>query len=149
MWRDVTIADLLAGLSQAEKAAMESVSMATGQADPLVSAIIGASNDARSAIAAWRSNRLGAGRTVPEGAVHHVVSIARWRVLTRLPVQSLATDARRAEHEDAQHWLDQVAAGKRVVEQPDTATTDSMPAQDMDVVQSSDRLSTRTNLDGF
>ena len=120
MWRELTEDDVLQTLTAPERDAIQ-----TAATDPLQPLPVGAVlstvvADARGRIAAHPANRLGDGATVPETLVHHLVAIARWRLLSRLPTDRLATDSRKLEYQEALRALNAVASGKYALETPET-----------------------------
>lgn len=122
-WRAITEADVLAVLTEPERIAVDE--SATGdQGSPVAAVIVSATAEARDRIAAHSANKLDAdASTVPEGMVHHLVAIIRYRLLSRLPVQSLITEARTQEYRDARNYLTDVAKGLVSIEQPVSADT--------------------------
>lgn len=118
MWREITENDVLQSVSAPERDAIQTAAVDESQPLPIASVILTAVADARGRIAAYPPNALSEGPTVPETLVHHVVAIIRWRLLTRLPVKSLATEARQLEYKEALNALEAVANGKYSIEQP-------------------------------
>ena len=119
----MTEADVLAVLTEPERIAVDE--SATGdQGSPVAAVIASATAEARDRIAAHSANKLDAApNTVPEGMVHQLVAIIRYRLLSRLPVQSLITDARTQEYKDARNYLTDVAKGLVSIEQPEAVDT--------------------------
>lgn len=60
---------------------------------------------------------------MPDGMVHQLLAIIRYRLLSRLPVASLLTEARTQEYRDARNYLVDVAKGLVSIEQPETQDT--------------------------
>lgn len=120
MWRTLTENDILQSVTGAERDAIQSAATSPGQPLPVASVILTAVHDARGRIAAYRGNTLAEGDTVPETLVHHVVAIIRWRLLTRLPTDRLATEPRKLEYQEALKALESVAAGRYAIESPST-----------------------------
>lgn len=149
-WRAMTSADILTSLTNKEKTAVSTLQLAGGQADPITETITTVVAEARSRIAARPGNTLGSGATVPEGIIHHLIAIARYRLLSRLPVESLVTESRLQEYRDARKFLEDIAAGKVAIEPPEDAdTTPANSAPTAEVVQSITRDNTRVNMSGL
>jgi phage gp36-like protein len=149
-WREMIDADVLNSLTKAEHTAVDTLQLGVGQASPVATTIAGVVAEARARIAARPGNVLGAGDTVPDGIMHHLVAIARYRLLSRLPVSSLVTDARTQEYRDARKFLEDIAAGKVAVEPPEEAATGlANSAPTAEVVQSVDRNNRRSNMSGL
>ena len=124
MWRPLTEDDILQSVSAPERDAIQTAAADPDQPLPIGAVIATAVADARGRLAAHSGNVLEEGMTLPETLVHHVVSIVRWRLLTRLPIDRLATDARKLEYQEALKALADVAAGRYAIEQPVIADTE-------------------------
>lgn len=74
-WRDITETDLKVRFSGTELANWRSAALATGQADPVASAISYVSELVRGYIAGCETNQLGAGTTVPESLIGPALDI--------------------------------------------------------------------------
>lgn len=149
-WREMTAADILTSLTNKEKVAVSTLQLGTGQADPVVETILSVVLEARSRIAARPGNSLGTGNTVPAGIIHHLIAIARYRLLSRLPIDSLVTEARTQEYRDARKFLEDIAAGKVAIEPPVSAdTTPANSSPTAEVVVSVTRDNTRVNMTGL
>lgn len=102
MWRTLSLDDLLSAVTGPEKTAYSNAALQGGQADPVTTAIETAVKEGRAKIATCPHNRLAPGLTLPEEAIHTVIAIVRWRLLSRLPINGvLDTDARRDEYRTA------------------------------------------------
>lgn len=126
-WTTPTQADVLAALSGPERDAVQTAALAAGQADPVAAALATAVDEARGRIAANRENKLGLAGTIPATVLHHVVAIARWRMLSRLPVPELATETRRGEYDAALAFFRDVAAGRVAIETPAAESDEARP----------------------
>ncbi len=112
MWRTITTEDVKTRMAGPELAAWTTAAKAAGQGDPLPEIIAGVVAEVRNAVAQNAANRLGAGATVPEGALHHALAMIRYRLASRLPIEQ--KESRRKEYEDALVWL----RSKPLVEPP-------------------------------
>lgn len=124
MWRSVTTDDVLSALNAAELAPYRKIlaNEDTTEGDVLPDIIETAVMEARGRIAACSKNTLAAGMTVPEGIIHHLAAIVRFRLLSRLGVR--AKEERLQEYKDARRFLEEVARCQVAVEAP--------PAEDED-----------------
>jgi phage gp36-like protein len=126
-WQLITETDIRDRLSGPELAAYKTAALATGQTDPLPGLIAQTVDEARGYIAAAGNVSLGEGTTVPSKLVSAVVAIVRWRLITRLPLNSAALlETRKQEYQDALRLLEQVAAGKFLVEEPTIAAAEQI-----------------------
>jgi phage gp36-like protein len=117
-WIALTPAHLAESLTQAELDALRTVQVAPGQADPLPEAIARTCTQVNGYVAAAAGHPVGQAGTIPEELLTTAISIARWRVLGRLPSARLATEVRRKEYEDAIAELRDVATGKFAISFP-------------------------------
>lgn len=145
-WREITEDDVLTALTGPETAAYKSAALKSGQSDPLAAVIATAVEEARGYIAGCRHNVLAEGNTVPEAMIHHVISIIRYRFISRLPIS--VSDEREQEYKDARTYLRDVAACRVGIEQPDTASDSSFPAATPTVSARTRRFS-RSQQDGI
>ena len=120
-WVAITETMLTEALSSLELEAYRSSGLATGQADPVANTILRAVEEVRGYVAAG-GNTLGADGTVPERLLDAALSIIRYRVLTRLPLD--VSQDRRTARDDAYQLLRDVAARRFLIEQPVTADTE-------------------------
>lgn len=119
-WQTISAADVKASLSGPEMAAMQGAALAPGQVDPLAQIMAQAVEEVRGYIAA-ASNPLELGAKVPTKLVRATVVLIRYRLLTRLPLNSPALiEQRRREYEDTIRLLERVADGKFSIEDPQT-----------------------------
>lgn len=126
-WQTISETDIRDRLSGPELAAYKSAALATGQTDPLPGLIAQTVDEVRGYIAAAGSVALGEGTTVPSKLVSAACAIVRWRLITRLPLSSAAMlETRKQEYQDALRLLEQVAAGKFLVEEPTTAAAEQV-----------------------
>jgi len=109
-WITVTEDHLLRVISSGELEALRSKATAPGQDDPVTAVIASTCLEVQGYVGARYP--VGQAGTVPEQLLNATVAIARWRLLTRLPVKLMATEARRQEYDDAISLLKDVAAGK-------------------------------------
>ncbi len=147
-WQTITETDIRDRLSGSELTAYKSAALATGQTDPLPGIIAQTVDEVRGYLAAAATVALGEGTTVPSKLVSATVAIVRWRLLTRLPLNSAALlETRRQEYQDALRLLEQTAAGKFLVEEPTTAAAEQMAAP-RPLWSARPRHFTRTTQDG-
>lgn len=126
-WVQITETDVRDRLSGPELAAYKSAALASGQTDPLPGIIAQTVDEVRGYIAAAGNVSLGDGTTVPGKLVSATVAIVRWRLITRLPLNSAALlETRKQEYQDALRLLEQTAAGKFLVEEPTTAAAEQV-----------------------
>lgn len=111
-WITLASADVLAQFSAAEKTAYDAVS----GADKLPDIIVSVSNQVRGYAAV--KNTLGAAGTIPDSLEGVAIAIIRFRFLNGLPSKTLLTDDRRTEYNDALKVLQDVAAGKFIIDNP-------------------------------
>lgn len=115
-WISLTAADVATRLAGPELDAVRSAALAAD--DPLPEIVAAVVEEVRGYVAACPRNRLGATGTLPKALEAAALALCRGRLLSRLPVPSLDTEARRREVEDAQKLLRDVAAGRFYVDQP-------------------------------
>lgn len=147
-WQIITETDIRDRLSGPELAAYKSVALATGQTDPLPGIITQTVDEVRGYIAAAGTVALGEGTTIPSKLVSAASAIVRWRLITRLPLNSAALlETRKQEYQDALRLLEQTATGKFLVEEPTTASAEqiSVPGPRW---SARDRHFTRSTQDG-
>lgn len=118
-WITPTTEDLTRALTAPENDAVSTVALADGAPDPVPGTLADAVQLTRGYIAACPRNRLGPAGTIPTALLSTLLAVARWNLLTRLPISSLTTEGRRAEYEDAIARLRDTAACRLSVEQPD------------------------------
>ncbi len=130
-WITLTQDNLLSALNASEAAAYNAA--VTGAIDPADEIILTAVHEARGHIEDAPGNELAAGATIPERIQHHVLSIIRFRILTRLDIE--VSKARTKEYDDARRFLERVSEGKVRVEKPEGAKDTSGGTSDnIDVV---------------
>lgn len=118
-WQTLTASDVKASLSGPELTAFSAAALASGQKDPLPGIISQTVEEVRGYIAANASHALEAGETIPKKLVRAAAVLCRYRLITRLPLNSDALlEQRRREYEDALRLLEQVAAGRYAIEEP-------------------------------
>lgn len=112
MWNVLTEADVLTRLAGPEVAALKTVALAAGQANPLPEIVTQACHRVRGALEA-AGYTLPASNAIPEELEGAALDIIRWRLINRLPgMKMLATPEREKDFDDAVDLLKQVAAGK-------------------------------------
>lgn len=89
-------------------------SLPAGAGDPVTAALASAVNQVRGYAGA--AGPLGAAGTVPPELWQTTLVLARWQLVSRLPSSAMATDARKAEYEEALRLLRDAAAGRYAFE---------------------------------
>lgn len=146
MWRELTEADVVGVLSEAERAGYTSAAVAPGQ-DVLRDAIVQVTNYCRGYIADNPENRLAEGVTLPERVHLPALHLVRNQLLTRLDME--VSKPRADEGRAAIRFLEEVAAGRVKIEQPDGATESSGAVQKIKLLSKHERLATREKLSGL
>jgi hypothetical protein len=116
MWITIPADKLAQVISGPEVDAAKSAALAEGQSDPVPDIIEAAVNRVRGKVAV--RYRLGAAGTVPAQLVSTTLIIIRIEALSRLPVDDLVNEARKMLFHDAIKTLDDVAAGRFLIEEP-------------------------------
>jgi len=121
-WQALTPDDVLTQLSADEAEKLREYSLADGQSDPLPAIIQQVTDECRGYIGAHTGNALGPSGTIAPQVLSAAISIVRWRLTGRLGIGTAAallqTPQRQKDYEDAVQFLQAVAAGKIMVEQP-------------------------------
>lgn len=143
MWRELTEDDVLAVLSEPEKAAYESAVPGDGQ-DVLTDIFTSVTNHCRGYIADNTQNRLAEGLTLPERAIRPAMHIVRKDLLTRLDLD--VSEDRRKDASEALRFFERVAEGKVSIEQPTGTVDASGPVQTITLLSDHERQATRENL---
>lgn len=126
-WISVTVADIATRLADPELDAARNALVAAG--DPLPDIVSAVVAEVRGYVGACRTNRLGPAGTIPDELLNAALALIRGRLLSRLPVTSLDTDARRKEVDSAERLLREVAACRFVVSLPaEPAPAGDIPA---------------------
>lgn len=126
-WTTLTESQLEDILAEAEISALKDFLSET-QESPVPGILLNVTGLVRGKVAANKDNTLGAGDTVPATLVDAALTIARHRLLNRLPIASLLTEGRRREYDDAMRILSDVASGGMAVEQPETPADEATPS---------------------
>jgi phage gp36-like protein len=120
-WISITPATIGRGFAAAELSALRTVQTAP-EGDPTTATIAAVVEEVRGYVAACSKNSLGPAGTIPARLEASALDVVRWRLLSRLPVQSMASDARRKAYEDAISMLRQVARCEFAVDIPETVS---------------------------
>lgn len=134
-WVTFTTADVLVQFSPGEQAAYES----SHGSDKLAGVCSNVVAEIRGYLASRTA--LGASNTIPDSLLRTAVVMARYAFLNSLPVKGLLTEERVKEYERAMDFLRDIARGDAPVPVESSGG--------MQVVSSTDRLFTRTTLDGL
>lgn len=121
-WIELEEAHLLEALAASELTALRSQQTATDQADPVPEILLRTAGEIQGYVGTRHS--VGQAGTVPDQLLSTAIAIARWRLLGRLPVRTLATESRRQEYDDAIAQLRDVAAGKFALALADDPATE-------------------------
>ncbi len=111
-WIPLTAAHINESLAAPELQALRTLQLVPDQADPVPEAIERTTFEVRGYVAAYHGTAVGQPGTIPEELLSAAIAIARWRLIGRFPVKTMASDNRRKEYEDAIAQLRDVAAGK-------------------------------------
>lgn len=148
-WITLSETDVQTRLTGPELTALKTAALAAGQSNPLPEIITKVIQEVRARVAACQLNRLGSGATIPEELSEACLAMIRYRFITRLPVASLLTEARRDEYRDALRLLEDVAACRLRVEQPADVTTQIIAGPATTLASSSARQATRETMKGL
>jgi hypothetical protein len=148
-WQTITEADVVTKLSGPENAAMQTVALKSGQANPLTGIISQVVAEIRGYVAACANNTLGEGETIPSELLGAAISRIRYELASRLPVPGLITEARSSANADAIALLRDVAACRFLVVAPETAAPDQAAGPSIEVASSTTRRATRDKLSGL
>jgi hypothetical protein len=117
-WATITTDDVLAEFSLAEQT---SLTGASGALDVILANVV---NSVRGQILAGGNMLSSIAQTVPDQLRDEVISIARWRFLSSVPLlQDFKTDDRRSLYNDAMNTIRAVSMGSIKVELPNDAAS--------------------------
>ncbi len=133
-------------MSSPELDAYNAAAIGIGQ-DPLADITETAVQEARAHIADCATNSLGAGSTVPDRVVHHILAIIRYRMLTRLDME--VSEDRRTEYRAAMRFFERVAECKVGIEAPQGATEATGASAQTETLVSRPRIAGRDQLKGL
>ncbi len=145
-WSSITAAQVKTRLTGAELAACQTAALAAGQTDPLPEIVTQVVDEVRGYIAGCRENTLGADGTLPSKLQSAALAIIRYRLATRLPVKSLLTEERVEENKAAIRLLEQVAACKFSIEDPNSGDRSGVAIEQ---ASTPTRVATREKLAGL
>jgi hypothetical protein len=117
-WRALTEADLLTGITGAELAVARAVVLKAGQPDPVAPSIQSVTDRIRGSIIGSVNIVLGPEGTIPDKLIEAAIDMVVWRLVKRIPGETLATKTRKEANSDAQELLKLVAANKFRIEAP-------------------------------
>jgi phage gp36-like protein len=118
-WIAISESAVRSTLAAAELSALRTVQLAAGQMDPLAEIIERTVDEVRGYVAANPLNRVGAAGTIPGELEAAALALVRYRLVTRLPLKTLLTEARKDEQRDAITLLRDVAGGRFAILPPD------------------------------
>mgnify|MGYP003609792862 CR=1 FL=1 len=145
-WSTITSTNVKTRLAGAELTALQTAALATGQADPLIEVIADVVDEVRGYISANPKNTLGAAATVPSKLLSATLAIIRYRLATRLPAKAFLTQDRIDENNAAIRLLEQVAANKFAIEDPNSGDRSGVSIQQ---ASTPTRIATREKLSGL
>lgn len=118
-WITLTADALRSRLAEPELTALRTIALAPAQPDPVPEVVASVVEEVRGHVAGCARNTLGESGMIPKRLESAALAIARWRLISRLPVKALATEVRRQEYEDAVDLMKSVASCKFSVDAPD------------------------------
>jgi phage gp36-like protein len=130
-WTAPTTSDLAERLTGPELTALANAAKKDGQSDPTPGILARAIDECRGYLAARPGGAMGSAGTLPIQVHGACLDLARFRLCSRLAVgrvgETLLTPSRELEYNDAKALLRDVQAGRCLVEEPDTLTTEALP----------------------
>jgi phage gp36-like protein len=147
-WQSVTTAEIKTRLTGAEVTALQTAALASGQTDPLPDIVTQVVGEVRGYVAAG-GYTLGTGETVPSTLYSATLAIIRYRIATRLPVKAILTQDRKDENDAAIRLLERVADGKFAVEEPTTASEETLGSPSPSFVTGKTLTMQRDDQDGI
>lgn len=148
-WITLTEADVRTRLAGPELAALKTAALATDQVDPLPEVVEQVVAEVRGYVAACGRNTLGPDDTLPAELKGAALNRIRFELASRLPVQSLMTDSRKAANAAAVALLQRVASCQFALVQPETANANQPSGTPVAIVSSTPRRATRDSLNGL
>jgi hypothetical protein len=150
-WLALTVDMLKQRVSGPEYEAYTTAALASGQTDPIPDILADVVTMIRGYVAACSQNVLGPEGMVPGSLKSQAVIIARHEVITRLPGldKKFLGDGRVREYEAAMRLMEQVAACKFAVTQPEEASEEEIAGAAVEVALRPCRKATRETLDGL
>lgn len=148
-WRSLTIDDVRSAMNGAELDALFAAAGDWTLSPDIANVLVNTASEIRGHIAAQPKNELGPDGTVPGGLVQTALAIVRFRILTSFPGlgDTVLTDDRRKEYDNAIDLLRRVANGQFSVAEP--ATGDIAVNPGISVVSAGSRRYTRDTLEGI
>ena len=117
-WIAITESDVRTSLLSSELAAIQSPHAASGDTQLVSKKIQEVVDEVRGYIAAWPDNQLEEGAKIPSKLLGAALALIRYRIISSIPSQTLLTESRRTEKEDAMKLLERVSDGKFRIEDP-------------------------------
>jgi len=115
-WNTLTEDDIRSRLSAVEMSALKTVETVHGQ-NVILDLISQVTDEVRGYVSAHSLNSLGSEGTIPSRLITAAASLVRFRLITRLPINSDAIlRTRETEYRDAMTQLRDVASGKFAVD---------------------------------
>lgn len=124
-WVTLSVTDVAEKLAGGELTALRTAALAAGQEDPVAAELAAVISEVRGYVAAGGFT-LGAGATVPDKLKSAALAMTRFRCANRLPTKSFLTPTRMDENRDALILLRDVAAGRFMVDEPATPSTEQI-----------------------
>jgi len=121
-WLPLTSDHVVKSLAAAEASALRTLQLEAGATDPLPDVIAQTVAKVQGYVAVRYV--VGQPGTIPDQLLATSIAIARWALIGRLPVKSLATEIRLGQYTDALAELKDVAVGKFKLSVAATPATD-------------------------
>ena len=109
-WISLDESHITGSLSAAESTALRTLQLPAGAADPVGESIAQTVSRIQGYVAV--RYKIGQPGLIPDQLLQGAIAIARWNLIGRLPVRTLATDIRKQQYDDAMTELKAVAEGK-------------------------------------
>lgn len=148
-WITLAEADIVTKLSGPETTALKTAALKLEQTDPLAEILTQITREIRGYVSACTDNTLGEGPTIPDELLSAAISRVRFELATRLPAPSLLDENRKEANRQAIALLQQVAACKFRLVQPESASTEVVGGTGAEVITETTRVATRSKLSGL
>ena len=144
-WAAIAESDVIVHISGAELTALRAAALQAGQADPVAPSISQVTELVRGYVAACDENTLGDAGKIPTRLLSAACDLVVCEIISRVPGYDL-DDERQEKKKAAIRLLEQVAACKFAIDDPDTGAD---PTGSIEVANVDDREATRSSLDGL
>jgi len=152
-WITPTVADLVARLSESERATLDEKDLAENQASPASAILTAVAAKVRRSVAKGGCPLSATASEIPDELLDSVISIARYRLCCRFPAELLNED-RRKEYADAVAELAEVAEDASGIAHPSAESSAALASNPTPSYSESDppqgaRNFDRTDQDGI